>query len=89
LAQLVHSALAAAAGDRSIAAARFKTAASQLDDVDMKLFAAVARRRRGEIIGGDEGKALIDQATAWMQTQNIRNPSRMSDMVVPPVAATQ
>jgi hypothetical protein len=55
----------------------------------MKLFAAVARRRRGELVGGDEGAGLIAQATAWMESQNIRNPSRMSDMVVPPVSAAR
>jgi hypothetical protein len=86
IAQLILAAGSAIEGDRAAAAARFKTAASKLDDVDMKLFAAVARRRRGELIGGDEGNALIAQSTAWMESQNIRDPVRMSNMVIPLVA---
>lgn len=86
LAQLILAGVAAAQGEVRGAAARFKTAAGQLDDVDMKLFAAAARRRRGELIGGDEGEALVAESVAWMESQGIQKPSRMCDMVVPAVS---
>lgn len=50
---------------------------------DMALHAAVARRRRGELVGGDEGRALADAADAWMGGQSIRNPARITAMLAP------
>ena len=39
--------------------------------VDMALHAAVARRRLGELRGGDDGQKLIDAADAWMRSQTV------------------
>lgn len=50
---------------------------------DMALHVAAARWRRGEVIGGDEGRALIDSADSWLRGQNITNPSRIIDMLSP------
>ena len=49
----------------------------------MLLHAAAARRRRGEITDSAEGRALMARADAWMSDQSIRNPARMTDMIVP------
>ena len=49
----------------------------------MGLFAAAARRRLGGLLGGDEGRALIAQADAWMAGQEIRNPARMAACIAP------
>ena len=49
----------------------------------MRLYAAAAPRRIGEVIGGDEGRQAIEEADAWMRTQQIRNPAKMSQMLVP------
>ena len=49
----------------------------------MALHAAVASRRRGEIAGGSEGRALVEAADAWMQGQGVRNPGRMAGMLAP------
>jgi hypothetical protein len=49
----------------------------------MKLFAALARRRRGAIVGGDEGRALIAATDARMRAQKIVNPPRMAAMLTP------
>jgi hypothetical protein len=43
----------------------------------------VARRRRGEWIGGDEGRSVIGAADAWMAAQGIRSPARMTAMLAP------
>jgi hypothetical protein len=51
----------------------------------MALHRAVARYRRGEIIGGTEGKILIDEALAFMAVQNMRTPERMLNMLSPKV----
>ena len=41
--------------------------------------ALVARR----LFGGDEGKLLIEDADAWLRAQEVREPERLSAMLVP------
>lgn len=52
-------------------------------ECDMRLHAAVARRRRGELMAGDEGVRLVADSEAWMHEQGIRNPMGMSEMLAP------
>ena len=66
--------VAASRGDRSRAATLFSQAVTELEAVDMNLYAAAARRRLGELIGGDEGRAQVDRADSWMRQQTIQNP---------------
>ena len=49
----------------------------------MRNLAAVARRRRGELIGGDLGRALIDQGNSRMAAQKIQNMDRYTAMLAP------
>jgi hypothetical protein len=49
----------------------------------MSLHVMVARRRRGELLGGAAGEALVQQADTWMAGQAIRRPARMADMLAP------
>ena len=49
----------------------------------MKLFLAVTERRLGELIGGDEGRALVHQANTWMTAQGIVNADRMTATLAP------
>jgi hypothetical protein len=51
--------------------------------IDMAVFAAAARRRRGELLAGDEGRALIESADAVMRAQEIQNPARMTASLFP------
>ncbi|HKW02173.1 MAG TPA: hypothetical protein VJN96_20290, partial [Vicinamibacterales bacterium] len=51
--------------------------------VDMRLCAAAARRRRGELLGGTEGRAAIAAVDAWMAANTIKNPARMTAMLAP------
>jgi serine/threonine protein kinase len=57
-------------------------AAAQFDATDMSLFAAVARRRQGELLG-EQGRVMVEEANAWMLRQNIKNPSRMAQAYAP------
>jgi len=82
-AAMIRGALAVLAGDRAAADARFAEAAAAADASDMALFAAVARRRRAAVIGGDEGRALEEAALAWMREQDVRNPDRMTWLLAP------
>ena len=53
------------------------------EECDMRLLAAAARRRLGEVMGGRDGRALVEQADAWMREQGIRNPNRMTAVLAP------
>ena len=83
LAQLLRAGLAAARGDRPSALALASSAEQALHAADMEHYAAAARRRRGALLGGDEGRTLVESADAWMWGQGIRNPARMTAMLVP------
>jgi serine/threonine protein kinase len=85
LAYPIRAGIAAARGDRSRAASLFAEAVIQLEAVDMNLYAAASRRRLGEILGGDEGRAQVERADSWMRQQTIRNPARMADVFAPVV----
>ena len=50
---------------------------------DMALHAAVASRRRGEILAGREGDGLVEEADRWMTDQRVVNPGRMTAMIAP------
>ncbi|MFY9224866.1 MAG: hypothetical protein WAQ98_19495 [Blastocatellia bacterium] len=51
--------------------------------LDMALHAVIARRRRGELIGKNEGQELIQSADSWMKDQQIQNPERMAAIFAP------
>jgi hypothetical protein len=50
---------------------------------DLALFDAAARRRLGELLGGDEGAALVRKATTWMEAQGVVNPERITELLAP------
>jgi tetratricopeptide (TPR) repeat protein len=83
LANLIYAALAERRGDDSQAAALVSQAIEGFEASDMKLYAATARRRLGEILGGDGGKELIDQADDWMGKQEIKNPVAVANLMAP------
>ena len=50
---------------------------------DMALYAAAARRCLGLVVGGDEGRALVRDADAWMTGEAIKNPAQMTATLAP------
>jgi len=83
LAMLIHAGLARRHGDDSQAAALVSQAIEGFEKSDMKLYAATARRRLGEILGGDGGSELITQADDWMSKQEIKNPAAVANLMAP------
>jgi predicted TIM-barrel fold metal-dependent hydrolase len=88
LAGLLRGALAAREGKRVEAQAILARAARDADIAEMPGHAAVARRRQGELAGGEEGAALIATANAWMAAHGVRNPDRFIGLVAPGFAPT-
>jgi hypothetical protein len=70
-------------GDDATAQVLLARAALAFDEVDMAMHAAIARGRRGRLVGGDEGAALVATMDAWMRRQNVSNPDRFARMILP------
>jgi hypothetical protein len=83
LGRMLVAGAAAARGDHARAASVYAAAARGFDLAGLGLHAAVARRRRGEQIGGDAGRALVAEADAWMGGQKIQSPARMAASIAP------
>jgi hypothetical protein len=74
---------AAGRGERERARELLVEAAAGLERAEMALLAVACRRRLGELLGGEEGSALVAAADAAMAAQGIRNPARMTAMFMP------
>ena len=79
-ARLIRARIAALSGDRPRACRHFAAAIAGYTDQGMLIFAAAARRRLGELLGDDEGSALVAAADEWMSGQGIRDPDRMASL---------
>jgi hypothetical protein len=82
LVEMVRAGIASLTGDRAQAERLLISAAAGFDRADMGLYAAVARRRRGELLGLG-GSGHVAEADAWMADQGIRDTTRMSDVLAP------
>jgi eukaryotic-like serine/threonine-protein kinase len=82
-AELILAGVAAKRGNVKLAIANLDSAEKRFVNADMALYAAVVCRRRGELLAGDEGNALITTSDNWMHNQQIKDPARMTNMLAP------
>jgi tetratricopeptide (TPR) repeat protein len=82
-AHLLQAGIARVRGNLEAAATHLQTAAATYEAAEMHLYAATVRRRIGELTGGDEGRMLKRDANAWMESQGIANPGRITAMYTP------
>ncbi len=82
-AEAIRSGAANVRGDIVRAERLLASAAERFETADMNLFAASARHHLGHLRGGDTGRALVEQAEAWMRAQSIVSPPRMASCLVP------
>ncbi len=80
---LVRAGLAHVAGDRKRALAHLVAAEEEFASLGMALYVAVVRRRRGALLGGGEGAALVAESEAWMSGQDVRHPARLAAFLSP------
>jgi serine/threonine protein kinase len=83
LAALVRGSVRATAGDRDAAIDMLAAAERALCDGAMAHYAAAARYRRGQLLAGDEGRALVTAASAWFTDQGVVNIERMVGLLAP------
>jgi hypothetical protein len=82
-AKLIRAGIAALDGNKAEAIRLLAAAGTGFDAADMSLFAAASNRRRGLLLGGDEGRKLVEASDALMAAQMIRNPGRITNMLAP------
>jgi tetratricopeptide (TPR) repeat protein/tRNA A-37 threonylcarbamoyl transferase component Bud32 len=87
MACVLRAGIAGWAGKHALAADLFARSADGFEAAAMGSYAASARRRRGELAGGADGRRWIDESEEWMRRQGVRNPGRMSRAHVAEVPA--
>jgi tRNA A-37 threonylcarbamoyl transferase component Bud32 len=83
LARLIRAGIASLGGKKAEALALLSAAEDGFTAAEMAGHAAAARRRRGELLGGDSGRALVEAADAWMQGQGVKDPARFAALLAP------
>jgi hypothetical protein len=89
LAQMVRAGVAATRGDLRGAAELLRDAAERCDATAMRGFAALARFRLGELLGGTEGQDLIAHGIALARAQQIRDLDRFTALLLPGFGRTR
>jgi len=82
-ASLLRACIHGARGRPEEAVQHLDAAIHGFDAADMALHAACARRRKGQLLGGDAGRALVEAADALMGEQGIKNPARWTALHAP------
>jgi len=70
-------------GDRTGAAGLLREALAGFVSLEMGLNATALRSVLGALVGGDEGRALREEAAAWFASQSVKRPERFVAMVAP------
>jgi eukaryotic-like serine/threonine-protein kinase len=83
LAAMVHAGVAATRGDVDKALAALAKAIRGFRAAEMELFAVAAKRRYGELLGGDKGAAMAADAERWMKERGVVRPDRVTAMLAP------
>jgi hypothetical protein len=83
IALLLRAGIAYLEGSIPLAVRRLHDAADRFDRADMNLYAAVAKRRIGELEDNATGRAFQQRAEEWMAVQHIKNPAAITRMLAP------
>jgi eukaryotic-like serine/threonine-protein kinase len=83
VAGILRAGVAMTEGQPEAALRELEEAIAGFTEAEMTLHAACARRRKGELLGGDRGLSLIAEADGVMEAQGIRKPQQWADMYAP------
>ncbi|HUQ02132.1 MAG TPA: AAA family ATPase [Kofleriaceae bacterium] len=81
--ELAAAGVAASLGDGDDAVARLRRAITLLDGDDMATYAAVARIRLGDLLGGDEGAGLRATGAVHLASTGVVAPDKFARMLAP------
>ncbi len=82
-AAVIAAALAAAHRQSELAAQHLRSAATSFDATQLSMYAAAARRRLGQLIGGEEGQSLACAADTAMRAQGVIDLEATTEMLIP------
>jgi hypothetical protein len=83
LATILRAGLSNVAGDRDTALAQLALADESLGALGLRLAQAIVQRRRGVLLGGSEGQALVREGERYLLDQGVKNIARMSALYAP------
>jgi serine/threonine protein kinase len=83
IASLLWAASASLRGNHARAIDLLSSAVEGFSSVDMALYAAVARRQMGELLGDDAGRQMVTESDRWMTGQTVKHPQRLAQMLAP------
>ncbi len=83
LASLVAAALANAEGRIEDARSHLRAGVDRAHGADMVLHACAAQHRLGTLLGGEDGRALVQQSEEVMRAKGVRAPERYVAMLLP------
>lgn len=83
LASLLEASQATLQGRQTQAIELFRHAEARLQAANFRLFATIARLRRGCLTGGEKGQQLVQISTDWLKSEAIRNPDRFASLYAP------
>ncbi len=82
-AHLILGGASAAEGDLETALHYTREAIEGFEAAGIRGHASAARRRYGQLLGGDVGRKAIEEAELWMATEGVVNPARLTAMLAP------
>jgi hypothetical protein len=83
LAMTLRATVAIQLGRNDRAIELLQAASTRFEESEMPVFSAAAHDRRGELIGGDQGRALRERAAKEMISRGISRPERMTAAFIP------
>jgi eukaryotic-like serine/threonine-protein kinase len=82
-AALFRAGLASARGETERALEHLEAAEAGFEHAQMAAHSAVARLRRGALLGERVGSGLVESGNAWLLGQGVRSPERVANLIAP------
>jgi len=83
LATLVRGSVSVMSGQRQVALLHLDAAEAALREAGMAHYAAASVYRRGQLLGGDEGRSRVAPAVTFFESQGIVNIDRIANLLAP------
>jgi eukaryotic-like serine/threonine-protein kinase len=80
---LLRAGIASVREDRQAAIKELELAWETAEAAGLILFARAAERRRGELLGGDEGRAIVARVDSILRDDSVKNPEKLVGMIAP------